>query len=403
MVSELMSKASPMTVLHVFSGDLWAGAEKMIVTLLKRLKNYPDIRILALSLNESILSRMLRESNVETIVIPEESHFFATLLVKALNHFRGKNIKLIHTHGYKEDLLALLIRQFIGVKWLVSTIHGLPEPSFFRHSNANNITFKRKLDYFVLKHGFAKVIAVSEDIQQNLINKYGFNSTKVEVIHNGIDIPRLKNPRRPEDSVLQVGTVGRMVSVKQYELFLDIADEVTKQLKNVRFSILGDGPLKEQLTRKAKALRLENIVTFEVPRIDPSDFYQSIDLYLNTSLHEGLPLSILEAMACGKPVVAPKVGGLPEIITHAEEGFLVESRSPKDFADWCVKLLRNKELRTIMGQKALNKVTKRFRSGLMADSYHRLYQSLAMGMQIQDSELWSYQNADAKKIDRQRG
>lgn len=392
-----------MTVLHVFSGDLWAGAEKMIATLLKKLKNYPDIQILALSLNESILSRTLRESNIETIIIPEDNHFFATLLIKAFSHFRGKKVELIHTHGYKEDLLALLVRQFIGVKWLVSTIHGLPEPSFIRYSNANNVAFKRKLDYFVLKHGFAKVIAVSEEIKQNLVNKYGFNSTKVGVIHNGIDIPRLNNPRHPESSVLRIGTVGRMVSVKQYELFLDIADEVTKQVKNVRFSILGDGPLKEKLARRVKALRLETIVTFEVPRNDPSDFYESIDFYLNTSLHEGLPLSILEAMACEKPVVAPKVGGLPEIITHAEEGFLVESRSPKDFAEWCVKLIRNKELRTIMGQKASKKVTKSFSSDLMADSYHRVYQTLAAGMKIQDLELRSYQDADAKQIDRQRG
>jgi glycosyltransferase involved in cell wall biosynthesis len=92
-------------------------------------------------------------------------------------------------------------------------------------------------------------------------------------------------------------------------------------------------------------------------------------------------------MACGKPVVAPKVGGLPEIITHAEEGFLVDSRSPKDFAEWCVKLIRNKELRTTMGQKASKTVSKSFCSDLMADSYHRLYQTLATGMEIQDLNL----------------
>src|SRR5262252_5182184 len=119
MVSELMSKTSPMTVLHVFSGDLWAGAERMIATLLKRLKNYPDIRILALSLNESTLTGVLRESGIETIVISENNHF-ATLLIKTFSHIRGTKVDLIHAHGYKEDILALLIRKFIGVKWLVS-------------------------------------------------------------------------------------------------------------------------------------------------------------------------------------------------------------------------------------------------------------------------------------------
>jgi glycosyltransferase involved in cell wall biosynthesis len=387
MVSEQIPKTAPITVLHVFSGDLWAGAEKMIATLLKQLRKYPDIRILALSLNESTLAGVLRESGIETIVISENNHFFASLLIKTFSHIRGTKVDLIHAHGYKEDMLALLVRQFIGVRWLVSTVHGLPEPSFIRYSNGNNVAFKRKVDYFILKHGFARVVAVSQDMKQNLVNKYGFNSTKVEMIHNGIDIPSLNNPRCPESSDFHIGTVGRLVSVKQYELFLDIADLVTKQVKNVRFSILGDGPLKEELASKVKGLRLDNIVKFEVPRTDPSDFYESIDLYLNTSLHEGLPLSILEAMACGKPVVAPKVGGLPEIITHSEEGFLVESRSPKDFAEWCVKLIRNKELRTTMGQKASKTVSKSFCSDLMADSYHRLYQTLATGMEIQDLNL----------------
>jgi len=238
---------------------------------------------------------------------------------------------------------------------------------------------KTKLDHLLLKHAFTQVIAVSHDVKNALIHEHGFNPAKVVVIHNGIDIPSVISHKLPSDTVIHIGTVGRMVPIKEFGLFLEVVAEVTRHVEEVYFSILGEGPLKEELARKVKELGLDEKVRLEEPRGDPLTYYTSLDLYLNTSLHEGLPLSILEAMACGKPVVAPKVGGLPEIITHAEEGFLVESRSPKDFAEWCVKLIRNKELRTSMGHKALNKVTKSFRSGLMADSYYRLYQTLAYG------------------------
>ena len=80
---------------------------------------------------------------------------------------------------------------------------------------------------------------------------------------------------------------------------------------------------------------------------DPMPYYQSLDLYLNTSLHEGIPLSILEAMACGKPVVAPKVGGIPEIISHEENGVLIEAREPKKIADSCLRLMQDEDLRKI--------------------------------------------------------
>jgi glycosyltransferase involved in cell wall biosynthesis len=396
MVSGVISKTAPMTVLHVFSGDLWAGAERMIATLLTDLRSRPDIKIIALSLNEGALSRTLHESGIETIVIPENAHSFVTVFLKALSHLKRGGVQLIHAHRYKENLLSLLLGKFLGVNHLLSTVHGLPEPSSSKYSRRISHVLKTKLDHLLLKHAFTQVIAVSHDVKNALIHEHGFNPAEVVVIHNGIDIPSVTSHKLPSDTVTHIGTVGRMVPIKEFGLFLEVAAEVRKRVQEVYFSILGEGPLKEELARRVKELGLDEKVRLEAPRADPFTYYTSLDLYLNTSLHEGLPLSILEAMACGKPVVAPKVGGLPEIITHAEEGFLVESRSPKDFAEWCVKLIRNKELRTIMGQKALKKVTKSFSSHLMADSYHRLYQTLSMGMQMQDSELRSYQDADAK-------
>jgi len=403
MVSEIVSKTAVMTVLHVFSGDLWAGAERMIATLLTDLGGRPDIKIIALSLNQGALVRTLEESGIETIVIPENAHSFVAIFLKALRHLKRRDVQLIHAHRYKENLLALLLGKFLGVNHLLSTVHGLPEPSSSKYSRRISHVLKTKLDHLLLKHAFTQVIAVSDDVKNALVHEHGFNPAEVVVIHNGIEMPSVTSHKLPSDTAIHIGTVGRMVPIKGFGLFLEVAAEVTRHVKEVYFSILGEGPLKEELSRKVKELGLDEKVRLEEPRGDPLPYYASLDLYLNTSLHEGLPLSILEAMACGKPVVAPKVGGLPEIITHGEEGFLVESRSPKDFAEWCVKLIRNKELRTNMGQKASKKVSKSFSSDLMAESYHRVYQTLATGMQIQDSELRSYQNADANKMDRQQG
>ena len=106
---------------------------------------------------------------------------------------------------------------------------------------------------------------------------------------------------------------------------------------------------------------------------DPSAYYESLDLYINTSLHEGIPMSILEAMAAGKPVVAPRVGGIPEIVTDGEEGLLVDARTPPAFGAACMRLMNDPSLRARMGERAKEKVAASFSADAMAAHYRRLY------------------------------
>ncbi len=382
-----------LTILHLFSGDLWAGAEVMVYNLLSKLKEEPSLKIIALSLNEGILAGKLRDAKIETYVIPETSNSFVKTLLKAFNLLKRRKIDIIHSHRYKENLIALVLSKTIGVKKLITTMHGLSEPPIMKTStyerNANKpVALKTKIDYYILNNYFTRVVAVSNEMKKVLVEKYHFNSDKVEVIYNGIPIPFAQRsmPSAPcfMPSVFHIGTVGRMVPVKDFDLFLEIAEEIIKQinskfeirnskLKNIHFSILGDGPLKDKLTQKAKDLKIDNYVEFISPMPDPFPYYQSLDLYLNTSLHEGIPLSILEAMACGKPVMAPKVGGIPEIISDGENGVLIEAREPKKIADSCLRLMQDEDLRKNLGEDASKRIAEYFSNSKMAESYQRLY------------------------------
>ncbi len=366
----------PITVLHIFSGDLWAGAEAMIFNLLDQLKADPSLNIIALSLNDGILTHKLRSANVETHLIPESTHSFSKICLRGLRILRGKRIDIIHSHRYKENLLALLLAKTMRVKRLVTTLHGLSEPPLYKQNGEKPIHLKTKIDYFLLKRYFTRVVAVSREMKTTLVQQHGFSQEAVEVIYNGIPLPAgVSRSSSSAHDHFRIGTVGRMVPVKDFDLFLEIATEVVRENDRVRFSILGDGPLKEHLVEKAKELKISDYVDFSPPSPDPFPYYRSLDLYLNTSLHEGLPLSILEAMACGKPVVAPSVGGLPEIISHAE-GFLIHGREPKDFVNSCLKIIQDKNLRTSMGESASKRVASRFNSFKMAECYRQSYRQL---------------------------
>lgn len=370
----LRFNGNKLTVLHIFSGDLWAGAEAMIFNLLSKLKEDSELKIIALSLNEGVLTGKLREVGIETYVIPESAYSFLGIFVRSLSLFRGKGINIIHSHRYKENGLAFCLSRLVGVRRLVTTIHGLPEPTAHQEKGNNPTTWKTKVNYFILKHHFTDVIAVSQEMKSALVREYHFREENVGVIYNGISLtPCILRPRFSPNPLFHIGTVGRMVPIKNFILFLEVAAEIRKKTEKVHFSILGDGPLKEDLIKRTEDLKISDCVEFLSPRPDPFPYYQSLDLYLNTSLHEGIPISILEAMACGKAVIAPKTGGIPEIILNGEEGILVEGREPKEFAHSCLELMENQERRMAMGENSSKKIKSYFDNTRMAQSHEALY------------------------------
>ena len=364
------------TILHIFSGDLWAGADVAIFNLLNQLRLSPEWSLVALALNDGILTRRLRGVGIETHVIPETATPFGRIWLAAHRLLTGRTMEIIHSHRYKENLLAVLLAKSLGVKRLVSTLHGLSEPLVRSAVRARATT---GLDYLVLRRFFDRVVAVSTDTKCVLVRVHRFPDSRMEVIHNGVPLhATAPRPARTSD-VLHIGSVGRMVPVKRFDLFLDVAAHVRMKTDRVRFSLRGDGPLRAELLAKSKALSLDDCVEFLPAQPDLLAYYRSLDIYVNTSLHEGLPLSILEAMACARPVVAAKVGGIPEIVSHGVEGLLVESSEPQDFARSCMTLVTNRHLRAAMGESAERRVVAHFGDTQMAEAYRNLYLELSQG------------------------
>jgi len=345
----------------------------MIFHLLSELKSSKSLDVLAICLNEGVLADKLRSIGLELYVIPEDKYSVLGLLRLSNSMLEGRTINVIHSHRYKEHLLGLFLSMKLGMGRLVATMHGLSELS---EKRSRWDRFKTScIHNAILKHRFERVVAVSHNIKKTLIEEYGFPSEAVEVIHNGIPLPFETTDNRISDRhVLHVGSVGRMVAVKGFVLFLEIAACILRQDVNVVFSILGDGPLKNELNEKAKELRVADRVNFLPPVLDSGPFYNSIDIYLNTSFHEGIPLSILEAMAYMRPIVAPSVGGIPEIVDHEVTGILLGGRDPQQYADACLMLLRAPILREKMGEAGRRTVAARFSSAQMAANYQKLYE-----------------------------
>lgn len=359
-------------VCHLVSGDLWAGAEVMACALLKELKVDSGLDLTIIVLNRGRLYQELCSAGLDVHLIDEQNHSFLQILLEVRRILTPRPPQILHSHRYKENFIALLVsRRFNGCR-LVATQHGLPETPGVSARRRDRV--KAWGNYFILSRFFDRVVSVSRDMMTFFVDRGGFRAERLRVVPNGITMPHARQTHTAHDDFV-IGSSGRLFPVKDYPLMIEVAHELSL-LGPMRMRLAGEGPERQRLERLVDAFQLSGCFEFMGHPENMESYYSGLDLYLNTSVHEGIPMTILEAMAHGLPVVAPKVGGIPEIVEDGVEGFLVDERTPAAFAERCQRLKVDPELRVQMGRAARNKVMEMFPATAMANRYAQLYREI---------------------------
>jgi len=370
-----MKEERSLRVCHLASGDLWAGAGVMNFQLLKGLKDFKDLDLSLIVLNRGRLADEVENLGIPVDVVDETQFGFTRILKEVKALIKKKQADLIHCHVHNLSILVFLATRSKNAVSLVSTEHGMPE-LVGRKWNLKYFATNR-INLFILSRWFHGTVAVSNDVRSALVERYGFNEKRTFLIYNGTQEcdPPIQE-RTGED--FTIGSTGRFFSVKDYPLMVEIARDVVKMESSIRFEIAGDGPEKDRVAEMIRRYGIEKSFLLRGFLEDVTPFYRGIDVYMNTSVHEGIPMSILEAMAHGLPIIAPDVGGLGEIIEDGVQGFLVKGRNPQDFADRCVRLYKDEQLRRQMGVAARDRMKAVFSHHRMAQNYYDLYQMVAV-------------------------
>jgi len=326
----------PLRVLHIISGDLWAGAESQAFTLLKHLHSSTTLHVVLM--NDGELSRRLQSLDIPVTIISESEFSSIQILTKLIKIIRQFKPDVLHTHRQKENILgnaANLISSLPFGKRAASvrTSHGAPE---FAPKGKQKIQVW--LDNWVGKYLQQGVIAVSSELAIKL-GKI-FPSDKIHVIHNGVDTTELhaqKNVadfRMQDPKSLHIGIIGRIEPVKRIDIFIVMASLLLKDKTSslsLKFHIIGDGSLRSAMEEKVSALDLSDYIHFHGHRTDMAACIYSLDAIVMCSDHEGTPMTALEALALGTPLIANSVGGLNEILEHLAN-FLVSPNIPDEYA-----------------------------------------------------------------------
>jgi L-malate glycosyltransferase len=239
---------------------------------------------------------------------------------------------VIHTHRRKEHVLGALAALSSNAR-AVATIHGRGE---FHHPKFNvQQTILKALETLVLVRVFSKLIAVSDDLPEDLP---GPDSRKT-VIPNSIDVDHVRRAADMESQIrlserpCNITFLGRLVAVKQVDRILEaMALLESKRPATYALSIIGDGPERNALERHATELRVTNSVSFLGFQANPLPFLASSDVLIFASAHEGLPMTALESLALGVPIVSPPIASIARLIEESGCGTVASSSDPKDLA-----------------------------------------------------------------------
>ena len=280
----------------------------------------------------------------------------------------ARRFDIVHCHLFGANWIAKPLAALLGVRVRIN--HDQCNDRL-RHDSR----LARWLDTLTNRLS-THVCAVSRSTRDFLTEREALPAMRVSVIYNGVDTERYTPAKADADraaGVSLVAGVGRLHPQKDFALFLDVAAELARRNTDVRFVIAGTGPEEAALKAKTAALGLAERVRFAGHVADPRTIYVAADVLLLTSRYEGTPLTVLEAMASGVPVVAPKLDGLDEILADGSDSFLVPPGACGEFADRVAELLASPELRARFADAARAKVAASFSAKTMTAQVEAIY------------------------------
>jgi len=369
-----------MRILQLISSAGFFGAENVVVELASSLAASGDSVTIGVFSNRHArgagsceLAVQARARGLKTEVFECGGRVDLKTVAAIRRYCRDNGVEVIHSHGYKSNIYSYLANRSLKIR-IVTTCHNWINTS-------SKMSLYTRLDKFFLKR-FDAVAAVSDDVRSQLL-KAGIKPGKLRLIGNGINIEKFKVSQGVPEKMKRdlgipsaatvVGTVGRLSPEKGYGFFLEAAREIAAKKKDCFFVFIGDGEERSGLEELSKRLGINERVIFAGKRSDIPEVLSAMDVFVLSSLTEGQPMALLEAMAAGVPAVSTSVGDVPKILRGGDAGLLVPPSDSRALAEALIRVLEDPALAASLSASAAKTVKEHYSSGRMAAEYRACY------------------------------
>ncbi len=349
------------------------GAERMAATLALNLRaRGASVRIVCLRDlgTMPIPVERFQKAGVELVPLLKSDGFSTNTMRALITRIREWKTNVVHTHNPLVHHYGAMAGRLGGARAVVNTVHGI--------STLDMASWAKAL-FWASCLMTDRMVGVCPIVGETLRTRYLLDKEKTTVINNGIELERfLSTKARSTDGRFVFGTVGRLVPVKDQRTLLEAFAIVFRGNPHCRLEILGDGELREGLEKHARALGVSETVCFRGFSRDIPEFLAQLDTFVMSSLSEGLPLTVLEAMAAGLPIVATSVGGVVRLVEDAGCGWLCPPAQPAALARTMCQAMET-EGRARMGEQGRAAALRDYSLTKMTTDYENLFLELLNG------------------------
>ena len=356
-----------MKIMQVIPYFCFGGAETMCENLTYALRALGhQVVVVSLYGERTPISRRMEEAGVKIHYLDKKLGLDLSMIGKLKKLMLAEKPDVVHTHL---DVIkyATAAAKLAGVPRCVHTVHNVADKEAEGRA-------QKTINGFYFSHGWSTPVALSPEVQKSVASFYGLPMEKIPVIYNGIDLSRCQ---KKQSYTLQnpaiLTHIGRFNEQKNHEGLLRAFSLIHKKHPYTRLNLLGDGELLKPTQALAKTLGISDSVDFLGSQSNVYPYLQNSDIFLLPSLYEGMPMTLIEAMGTGLPIVASKVGGVPDMLEDGKSALLTDC-APESVAQAAEELLEDETLRVRLGQAAKT-ASEKFSSAHMAESYVRAYRA----------------------------
>lgn len=354
-----------MKIMQVIPYFCFGGAETMCENLTYALRDMGhDVMVVSLYDEQTPIARRMEEAGVRIRYLDKKLGLDISMIPKLMKIMRQEKPDVVHTHL---DVIkyAVAAAKLSGVKHCVHTVHNVA------HEEAEG-RLQKIINTIYFKLGWSVPVALSPEVRNTVLSFYGLDENRVPMIFNGVDLNKClpkTSYALSEPAVLL--HIGRFNEQKNHKGLLEAFSLIVQSCPNCCLQLVGDGDLQEDMKTYAKTLGVQEKVSFLGSQTNIYPFLQEADIFLLPSKFEGMPMTIIEAMGTGLPIVASAVGGVPDMLEDHTSGILIPCE-PEATAHAVLELLEQENLRKKLGTTAL-KNSAAFGAEHMARCYCDVY------------------------------
>ena len=354
-----------MKIMQVIPYFCFGGAEIMCENLTYALKNAGQ-EVFAVSLyhDRTPIARRMEEAGIRIVYLDKKLGLDLSMVPKLIKIIRRERPDVVHTHL---DVIkyAVLAAKLAGVKKCVHTVHSLAD----REAEGR---VQKIINGFYFRRGWSLPVALTPEVRNSVAEFYGLPLSRVSVIYNGIDLSRCVPKTTYETGeTVTILHVGRFDVPKNHPGLLEAFRLLLETHPECRLRLVGDGELRPDMEKLAREKGIADFVEFCGMQSNVYPYLHDADIFTLPSIYEGNPMTIIEAMGTGLPIVASRVGGIPDMISDGESGLLVEPE-PQSICTDLTRLVEDAALRQRLGLAA-RKQSQTFSAEHMARDYISCY------------------------------